>query len=369
MCGTDSKLGGMKALILVGGYGTRLRPLTLSRPKPLVEFANKPMLLHQMEALVEVGVHEVVLAVSYRAEQMEQELKEEADKLGCKLVFSHETEPLGTAGPLALAKETLSATDEPFFVLNSDIICEFPFKDLVAFHRNHGKEGTIVVTKVEEPSKYGVVVYGEQGKIQSFIEKPQEFVSNKINAGMYIFNPSVLKRIQLQPTSIEKEVFPHMASEGQLYAMELQGFWMDVGQPRDFLRGMCMYLTALRQKNAPVLHNGPTTVGNVLVHPTAKIGQGCRIGPNVTIGPGVVIEDGVCIKRSTILRDATIRSHSWLEGCIVGWRSVVGQWVRMENTTVLGEDVIVKDEVYINGGQVLPHKSIASSVPEPQIIM
>lgn len=246
MCGTDSKLGELRALILVGGYGTRLRPLTLSRPKPLVEFANKPMLLHQMEALVEAGVTKIVLAVSYRAEQMEQELSDEAKKLGVSLVFSHESEPLGTAGPLALAKDILGASDEPFFVLNSDIICEFPFKDMVAFHRNHGQEGTIVVTKVEEPSKYGVVVYGEQGRIHSFIEKPQEFVSNKINAGMYILSPSILRRIQLRPTSIEKEVFPDMAHEGQLYAMELQGFWMDVGQPRDFLTGcyqsMCMQL-------------------------------------------------------------------------------------------------------------------------------
>ncbi|KAJ9597225.1 hypothetical protein L9F63_011899 [Diploptera punctata] len=369
MPGTESKLGEMRALILVGGYGTRLRPLTLSRPKPLVEFANKPMLLHQMEALVVAGVTQIVLAVSYRAEQMEQELREEAKKLGVSLVFSHETEPLGTAGPLALAKDILGESNEPFFVLNSDIICEFPFKDLAAFHRNHGKEGTIVVTKVEEPSKYGVVVYGEQGRIQSFIEKPQEFVSNKINAGMYILSPSVLRRIELRPTSIEKEVFPDMAKEGQLYAMELQGFWMDVGQPRDFLTGMCLYLTSLRQNNPTALHSGPGIVGNVLVDPTAKIGEGCRIGPNVTVGPGVVIEDGVCVKRSTILRGATVRSHSWLDGCIIGWNSVVGQWVRMENTTVLGEDVIVKDEIYINGGQVLPHKSIAASVPEPQIIM
>lgn len=369
MCGTESKLHEMRALILVGGYGTRLRPLTLSRPKPLVEFANKPMLLHQMEALVEAGVTEIVLAVSYRAEQMEQELSDEAKKLGVSLVFSHETEPLGTAGPLALAKDILGASDEPFFVLNSDIICEFPFKDMVAFHRSHGQEGTIVVTKVEEPSKYGVVVYGEQGRIQSFIEKPQEFVSNKINAGMYILSPSVLRRIQLRPTSIEKEVFPEMVDDGQLYAMELQGFWMDVGQPRDFLTGMCLYLASLRQKNASALHFGPGIVGNVLVDPTAKIGQGCRIGPNVTVGPGVVIEDGVCVKRSTLLKGATVCSHSWLDGCIIGWRSVVGQWVRMENTTVLGEDVIVKDEIYINGGQVLPHKSIAASVPEPQIIM
>ncbi|KAL1122566.1 hypothetical protein AAG570_002896 [Ranatra chinensis] len=318
----------MKALILVGGYGTRLRPLTLSRPKPLVEFANKPMLMHQIEALVEAGVREVVLAVSYRAEQMEKELTEECRKLGVKLVFSHETEPLGTAGPLALAKDILTTSDSPFFVLNSDIICEFPFKELVQFHRDHGKEGTIVVTKVEEPSK-----------------------------------------IQLRPMSIEKEVFPFMAGDGQLYAMELQGFWMDVGQPRDFLTGMCMYLTSMRQKSSPLLYDGPGTVGNVLVDPSARIGKGCRIGPNVTIGPDVTVEDGVCIKRSTLLAGATVRSHSWLSGCIVGWRSVVGRWVRMENTTVLGEDVIVKDEIYINGGQVLPHKSIASSVPDPQIIM
>jgi mannose-1-phosphate guanylyltransferase len=230
-------MGELRALILVGGYGTRLRPLTLSRPKPLVEFANKPMLLHQMEALVEAGVTQVILAVSYRAEEMEQELSEEAKKLGVNLVFSHEKEPLGTAGPLALAKDILDVNDEPFFVLNSDIICDFPFKELVTFHKNHGKEGTIVVTKVEEPSKYGVVLYGEQGRIENFIEKPSEFVSNKINAGMYILNPSVLRRIQLRPTSIEKEVFPDMAREGQLYAMELQGFWMDVGQPRDFLTG------------------------------------------------------------------------------------------------------------------------------------
>ncbi|XP_055294811.1 mannose-1-phosphate guanyltransferase beta [Sitodiplosis mosellana] len=362
-----------RALILVGGYGTRLRPLTLSRPKPLVEFSNKPILMHQIEALVEAGVREVILAVSYRAEQMEQQLKEESQKLGVELIFSHETEPLGTAGPLALARDLLTSSDEPFFVLNSDVICDFPFRELEAFHRNHGQEGTIVVTKVEEPSKYGVVLYDEAGCIRDFVEKPQEFISNKINAGMYILNPSVLSRIEIKPTSIEKEVFPVMAKEQQLYAFELSGFWMDIGQPKDFLTGMCLYLNSLRQKNSSLLYQSPaekrTIVGNVLVHPTATIGANCQIGPNVTVGPNCVIEDGACIKRSTILEGAIIKSHAWLDSCIVGWRSTVGRWVRMEGTTVLGEDVIVKDEIYINGGQVLPHKSIQSSVPEPQIIM
>jgi len=319
--------------------------------------------------LKEAGVKEVILAVSYRAEQMEAELKEETEKLGVSLIFSHESEPLGTAGPLALAKSILMTSSEPFFVLNSDVICDFPFRELDKFHRNHGKEGTIVVTKVEEPSKYGVVLYDNDGCIGSFIEKPAEFVSNKINAGLYILNTSVLSRIELKPMSIEKEVFPFMSRDKQLYAFELPGFWMDIGQPKDFLTGMCLYLTSLKQRNPAQLYEGPGVVGNVLVDPTAKIGNGCRIGPNVTIGPDVVIEDGVCIKRCTVLKGANIKSHSWLSSCIIGWRCIVGRWVRLEGITVLGEDVIVKDEVFVNGGQVLPHKSISESVPEPSIIM
>ncbi|KAK2187754.1 hypothetical protein NP493_155g01002 [Ridgeia piscesae] len=360
----------MKALILVGGFGTRLRPLTLSRPKPLVEFGNKPMLLHQVEALAKAGVKHIVLAVSYRAEMLEQEMKVEADRLGITISVSHEKEPLGTAGPLALAKDILLEDNDPFFVLNSDIICDFPFEDMIAFHKNHGREGTIVVTKVEEPSKYGVVVYGaDTGRINSFVEKPQEYVSNKINAGMYIFSSGILNRIQLKPTSIEKEIFPVMADTDNLYAMELKGFWMDVGQPKDFLTGMCLYLTSLRQKSPEKLYQGPGVVGNALVHPSVKIGENCRLGPNVTIGPDVVIEDGVCIKRSTILSKTVIKSHSWLDSCIIGWRCNVGKWTRMENVTVLGEDVVVKDELYINGGRILPHKEIKESVPDPQIIM
>lgn len=366
----DVRLGKMKALILVGGYGTRLRPLTLTKPKPLVEFANKPMLLHQIEALVEAGVTQVVLAVSYHAEQLEEEMAVEAERLAITITFSHEETPLGTAGPLALARDILASNDEPFFVLNSDVICDFPFKRMVDFHKTHGKEGTIVVTKVDEPSKYGVVVYErESGKIERFVEKPQEFVSNKINAGMYIFNTSILNRIEVKPTSIETQVFPFMASAGELHCMELTGFWMDVGQPKDFLTGMCLYLASLREKRSEDLAKGPCIVGDVLVHPTAKIGNNCRIGPNVTLGPDVVVDDGVCIKRCTVLRGTHIKSHSWMDSCIIGWRCKVGQWVRMENVTVLGEDVTVKDMIYVNGGKVLPHKSISNSVPEPQIIM
>uniref|UniRef100_A0A0M3HSE2 mannose-1-phosphate guanylyltransferase n=1 Tax=Ascaris lumbricoides TaxID=6252 RepID=A0A0M3HSE2_ASCLU len=363
----------MKAVILVGGYGTRLRPLTLTQPKPLVEFANKPMMLHQIQALVDAGVDTVILAVSYRAELLEKEMAAQANKLGIKVHFSVEEMPLGTAGPLALAKDLLVG-DEPFFVLNSDVICEFPFRQMIQFHKSHGRQGTIAV---EEPSKYGVCVFNEKtGKIDSFVEKPQEYVGNKINAGMYILSPSVLDRIPLSPTSIEKEVFPEMAKAGELYAYVLPGFWMDVGQPKDFLTGMRLYLKHLREKSPSKLTEGDNIQGNVMVDETAIIGHDCRIGsvlnsPNVVIGPRVRIENGVCLRHCTILSDSIVRTHSWINSSIVGRKAScsIGRWVRIENTCVIGDDVVVHDELYLNGARVLPHKAISTNVPEPDIIM
>ncbi|XP_065673848.1 mannose-1-phosphate guanyltransferase beta isoform X2 [Hydra vulgaris] len=360
----------MNALILVGGYGTRLRPLTLSRPKPLIEFCNKPMLLHQVEALAKAGVRHVILAVSYLSDMLEEELKKEEEKLGIKISMSHEREPLGTAGPLALARHWLEESTEPFFVLNSDITCEYPFEEMINFHKKHGKEGTLVVTKVDEPSKYGVVVFdASTGKIENFVEKPAEFVSNKINAGMYIFNPSILKRILPKPMSIEKEVFPFMAKDGELYCFELKGYWMDIGQPKDFITGTCLYLNALKKNSSDELYKGPGNVGNVLVHSTAKIDDDVQIGPNVVIGPDVIVEKGACLSKCVIMKGTLIKSHSWINNSIVGWKSSVGKWVRMEGVCVLGEDVHIQDEIYLNGAKVLPHKSLAASIPEPNIVM
>jgi mannose-1-phosphate guanylyltransferase len=139
----------MKALILVGGFGTRLRPLTLTVPKPLVPFANIPMILHQIRALVAAGVTDVVLAVNYRPELMVDAMTKVEKEYGVKITFSVETEPLGTAGPLALAREVLGRGEEPFFVLNSDVICEFPFHAMVAFQKAHGCEGTLLVSCYE----------------------------------------------------------------------------------------------------------------------------------------------------------------------------------------------------------------------------
>lgn len=284
-----------------------------------------------------------------------------------KIEFSVETEPLGTAGPLKLAEGILGKDDSPFFVLNSDVICEYPFKKLAEFHRSHGEEGTIIVTKVEEPSKYGVVVHkpSHPSRIDRFVEKPVEFVGNRINAGIYILNPSVLNRIELRPTSIEQEIFPAICKDGQLHSFDLEGFWMDVGQPKDFLSGTCLYLSSLSKKGSKLLTPASESFvhgGNVLIDSTAKIGKNCRIGPNVTIGPGVVVGNGVRLQRCVLLENSKVKDHAWIKSTIVGWNSSVGKWARLENVTVLGDDVSIGDEIYVNGGFVLPHKSIKANV-------
>jgi mannose-1-phosphate guanylyltransferase len=239
----------MKALILVGGFGTRLRPLTLTIPKPLVDFCNLPILCHQIEALAAAGVNEVILAVNVQPEMMMNELPKMEKKYNIKITCSLENEPMGTAGPIRLAQEHILNNNPSglLFVFNSDVICHYPLDKMVEYHKSHGGEGTIMVTEVEDPTKYGVVVANETGLIERFVEKPQVFISNKINAGLYLFNTSILDRIENRPTSIEREIFPKMASDKKIFQMVLPGYWMDIGQPKDYLSGQTLHLKSLTE--------------------------------------------------------------------------------------------------------------------------
>ncbi|GAB4814853.1 hypothetical protein N2152v2_001899 [Parachlorella kessleri] len=393
-----------KALILVGGYGTRLRPLTLTVSNSL-GLAGVAALFDYV-ALKEAGCDEVVLAINYRPQAgpgtpraaasngttgpsreagdgsvssmsplldgqvMMDFLKEWEEKLGIKITCSQEPEPMGTAGPLALARGVLDdGSGSPFFVLNSDVICEYPLREMMEFHKSRGAEGTILVTKVEDPSKYGVVVSDESGKIERFVEKPKQFVGDKINAGIYCLNPSVLSRIEPRPTSIEKEVFPAIAADDGLYCMTLEGYWMDVGQPKDYLTGLGLHLGSIRRKKPEELSSGEGITGDVMIDPTSTVGKGCLIGPNVSIGRGCTIGDGVRLSNCVILHRVKVKNYARVADAIVGWASTIGQWARVENKAVIGEDVFVGDEIYMNGAIVLPHKDIKESILEPGTII
>ena len=376
----------MKCIILVGGFGTRLRPLTFTLPKPLIQFCNKSIVEHQIEAAVKAGVKHVILAVGWKADDMQEALAEFRQRYGIEITCSVEDSPLGTAGPIRLAEKILrnhAQDDEPFFVFNSDVICEFPLKEMLAYHKAHGREGTICVTRVEDPSKFGVVVSDESGKIARFVEKPKEFISDRINAGLYILNMPVIDRVDPGVfRMIENDVFPKMASEGQLYCFNLNGYWADIGQPRDFLRGMKLHLASLERHqnedltprsrlcvNHPVDSKFTVKGNTVLIDPSAIIEEGCVIGPNVTIGKQVHIGKGVRISNASIFDGTKISDYSHINESIIGWRNKVGKWTKIDNNTVTGENVTIADELFINGAVILPHKGIKDKIIQEGTIL
>jgi len=270
---------------------------------------------------------------------------------------------MGTGGPLRLAKDLLTKDNEEglFFCFNSDVICNFPLKELLEFHKSHGGEGTLVTTKVDEPSRFGVILSDEAGKINDFVEKPQVFVGNDINAGLYLLNTSMIDRIEERPTSIEREIFPQMAADGKLYSIPLHGFWKDIGQPPDFLKGSELYLNHLEENKDERLAHGDNIRGSVMIHPTATVSEDALIGPNVSIGENVVVESGARIKNSCIFPDTKVCKNAFISETIVGRGSTIGKWSRIENLAVIADDVVVKDELFINGSKILPHKSIDKS--------
>ena len=344
-----------------------------------VEFANKPILFHQLDALRAIGVSEVVLAVSYRAEALVAAMDAHYADDAFKVTISVEDEPLGTGGPLGLARDKLLANadgseTECVFVLNSDVACEFPFEKLLNFHRAHGGEGTIMTTPVDEPSKYGVVLSNADGLIERFVEKPKEYVGNMINAGLYLLSPAFLKRIEPVPTSIERDVFPVVAAQRQLYALELGGFWMDVGQPKDYLRGNGLYLKSLGSAAPEKLasaktHPGVKIRGRVLIDKTAVIGSGCDIGPDVVIGAGCVVGSGVRLADCTLLNKVRVADHALVRHSIIGWESSIGAWAQLVDLCVLGADVSVAAEIRMEHVTVCPNKGVKADVPPGTIVL
>jgi len=262
----------------------------------------------------------------------------------------------------------LLADDSPFFMLNSDVICEFPLQKMLDFHLSRKGEGTILVTQVNDPSKYGVVVTDHRGQITEFVEKPTgpNFPSHMINAGIYLFHVDVVKRIELRPTSIEREIFPQIAAQQKLYAMNMSGYWMDVGQPKDYVTGTRLHLDSLSKLSAASLASGAHVRGNVLIDPSAKIGKDALLGPDVVIGPNVVIEEGVRIKSSTIFEGAKVQRHAFIQRSIIGWACSVGAWSRVSDS-VFGEDVQIAAEVSVQEATVCPHKEIKEDSLTPKI--
>lgn len=355
----------MKAFILVGGFGTRLRPLTMFKPKSVVDFVNKPILEYQIEALSKVGVKEVVLGMGFQKESLLAFTEQLEKKYNVKIVCSIEDKPLGVAAPMKLAEKYL-VTDNPeglFFLVNSDVITDFKFDEMKKVQKEKDCLGVMCVTKVKDPSRYGVVAFDEQtNMIKSFHEKPKVFIGDCINAGIYLFQTKLLDRLSLSPPTSMVTFLEDLVKEKQFFTYVLPEYWMDIGVPVDFLEGQKLHMAFMRKQNDAALAKGENIIGNVVIHPTATVDPSAVLGPDVVIGEKCVIKAGARIKNSSIFAGATVDKSAVIDTSIVSWQSTVGAWARLDSLTVIAEECQIAPEVYLQGALVLPNKSVPHSI-------
>lgn len=336
-----------KAIILVGGWGTRLRPLTYTVPKPLVPFCNRPMLRYQLDKLVQAGVRTVVLAVSYHSDQIAAECAVYEREYGIEVVCSREERPLGTAGPLALAAPLLRGSS--FFVMNSDICSGADLAEMAAAYAASPAVGLIMAHPVADPSRYGLVV-ADGARIVSFTEKPETLAGAGpwlINAGTYVFNDTVLDEIPLEEAALERTLFPRLAARGELEQYALHSFWMDIGQVPDYLVGQRLWLGADCEGCGVCLPGG-----------TVRGPRMCA-RRNVVLGRGVEVGAGAVLSNCAVFDGARVGAGALLDGCVVGWECVVGAAARIGGDSALGRGAVVAAGAILVGARVPPGARVA----------
>ncbi len=364
----------MKALILAGGVGTRLRPLSCTRPKLLFPVLNKPLLDWTLERLAESGVREVILAVNYMAEAFIQRYGK--SRYGMKISYSREEKPLRTGGPIKKA-EALIGREKPLFVLNGDILTKIDYAELLEKHEEKDAIATIALYKVEDPGRYGTVKLTENNRVIRFEEKApcEKAPSNLINAGTYVLDPKIFDYIPSgRPVSIEHEIFPRLANEGKLYGHEFKEFWIDIGKPGDYLKANWLLLDA-ETKKSYVGMDVSLEMGVEIKEPAAvdegvNIGQKSKVGPYAVIGKDVVLGKGVRVENSVVFPGTTISDFASIKGAIIGEEAIIGRRVKIEEDCIIGDHATIRDNVTLTRGvTVCPSKEVTESVSTPTCLM
>ena len=362
----------MKTLVLAGGFGTRLRPLSCTRPKALFPIANKPLIDFVLEYLKSHGVETVVMGVYYMAEDIVRYLGPTKNGLG--ILYSREQRPMGTGGPVRKALDLLN--EETFTVMNGDIITDFDMGELVRRHKKFGGVATVALTRVENPHIYGSVVLGEDGLIKRFVEKPEygKAPSNLVNAGIYVFEPEIVDYIPEDgKTRIETQAFPVLVEEGQLYGFENQCFWLDVGSPEDYLRANHHVLTRMggnHQCESAQVASTAKLVEPCIIGEGVSVGEDSQVGPNVSLGDGVSIGKGCLVENSILFPGAVVEDYSSVKGAILGENCVIEKWVKVEEGSLIGDFAQIASGVTVTRGvSICPSKFIEESILEPRKVM
>ncbi|MEV5684238.1 NDP-sugar synthase [Streptomyces sp. NPDC052164] len=355
-----------EAILLVGGKGTRLRPLTVHTPKPMVPAAGVPFLTHQLARARAAGVEHIVLATSYLAEVFEPYFGD-GSALGLHIEYVTEREPLGTGGAIRnVASRLTSGPDDPVLIFNGDILTGLDIRALVTAHATSGADVSLHLTRVEDPRAFGLVPTDGTGRVTAFLEKPQtpeEIVTDQVNAGAYIFRRSVIDTIPAgRPVSVERETFPGLLASGaHLQGMVDSTYWLDLGTPQAFVRGSADLV--LGRAPSPAV---PGRCGDRLVLPTASVAPDAKLTGGTVIGDGALIGGGARIDGSTILSGAVVEAGAVITDSLVGAGARIGSRTVLAGAVIgdgaqVGADNELRDGVRIWCGAVLPDASVRFS--------
>lgn len=366
----------MKAVVLVGGEGTRLRPLTDSRPKQLLPVVEVPMLERVVGTLVAAGVDEVVLSLGYRPDDF-LAVYGHGTLCGVPCTCVVEPELLDTAGAIRYAAAA-AGIDETFVAVNGDVLTDIDVGELAAFHRSRGAEATVALVGVDDPSRFGVVVTDDRGQVQAFVEKPAPGTapSNQINAGAYVLEPSVLDRIEPGVrVSVERQTFPALAAEGTLFARSFDAYWLDTGTPEAYLRAHDDLLRGRRglppAPGARELADGLWAIGQVRVDGRAGghslLGEGAVVAAGASVvgscvGAGATVGPGASVTGSVLLAGASVGAGAEVTRSVIGAGAVVGEGAIVEDVTVVGDGGVVPDGATVQAGRV----AAAAAGPAPR---
>lgn len=355
-----------EAILLVGGKGTRLRPLTVHTPKPMIPAAGVPFLTHQLARARAAGVEHVVLATSYLAEVFEPHFGD-GSALGLDLEYVTETEPLGTGGAIRnVAHRLHSAPGDPVLVLNGDILTGLDIPALVGTHRATGADISLHLTKVTDPRAFGLVPTDRDGRVTAFLEKPQtpeEIVTDQINAGCYVFTRSVIDTIPTgRPVSVERETFPDLLAAGaHLQGMVDSTYWLDLGTPQAFVRGSAdLVLGHAPSPAVPGLGSERLVMSGAHVAADAKLSGGTCVAAGAVIGAGARLDGSAVLSGATVEPGAVIRDSLIGTGALIGARTVLDGVVVGDGAHV-GPDNELRDGVRIWCGARIPAAAIRFS--------
>jgi mannose-1-phosphate guanylyltransferase len=350
----------MQAVILVGGEGTRLRPLTSTVPKPVVPLVERPFISYMLEWLRAHGVDDVIMSCGFLATSVRNVLGD-GSRFGIRLRFVEEPEPLGTAGALKFAESLL---DDRFLMLNGDVLTDMDLTAQIQQHERTSARATLALVPVDDPTAYGLVRIREDHAVSEFLEKPSpdQIDTNLISAGAYVLDRGVLDLVPPgRNVSIEREVWPVLVGDG-LYGFPSDGYWLDIGTPERYLQGTFDILAGnLRTSVADDLGDTFLAVSDQAeisghVAPPAVIGRGCRVergarvGSLAVLGDGVVVGEGSVVERAVVLTGTEVGPHCVLRESIVAAGGRIGAHTHVTDGAVLGEGVTLGADNVVSGG-------------------